>query len=206
MGGEREKLLSRQDLIGVFDEEFEQTEFGTRQYDSATFDIGQPSIGEIERPAAKKGPLRRSRLVRAGCGASAPQDTAHPGQELSGVERLGDVIVGADFQPDDAIYGFAAGGHHDDGNVAARARIATQGQAVLSRQVQVQYNQINTVRIEGREHRRPIARGEDQITRLGELLRHQYPQLLVILDDEDGLMRRTRYARLGLPSQPRWNA
>ncbi len=35
-----EKLLSRQDLIGMFDEEFEQTEFGTRQYDSATFGIG----------------------------------------------------------------------------------------------------------------------------------------------------------------------
>ncbi len=62
------------------------------------------------------------------------------------------------------------------------------------------------MRIERSEHRRPIARGEDQIPRLGELLRHQHAKFLVILDEEYGLLRRTRRGRVGLPLRPRWDA
>jgi hypothetical protein len=38
----------------------------------------------------------------------------HSGKELGEVERLGDIVVGTEFQPADSVGDIAAGGEHDD--------------------------------------------------------------------------------------------
>src|SRR5438067_2418853 len=44
----------------------------------------------------------------------APQNRADPQDELAWAERLGDVVVSAEFEPDHAVALLATGGQHDD--------------------------------------------------------------------------------------------
>ena len=52
-------------------------------------------------------------------GLGAPQHRAQPGQQLARRERLGDVVVGAELEPDHAIGLVAARGQHDHRDAVA---------------------------------------------------------------------------------------
>ena len=66
---------------------------------------GQLPTGDVEHHVLEGVALVRRGGVRhwglGGC--VAPQHRAHPGQHLSQLERLGDVVVGAELEPDDAV-------------------------------------------------------------------------------------------------------
>ena len=49
--------------------------------------------------------------------ACAAQHAFQAREQLAQVEGLGQVVVGADFQPDHAVHHLARAGHHDDGDV-----------------------------------------------------------------------------------------
>ena len=49
--------------------------------------------------------------------AGQPQHSAHPGQQLPGVERFGDVIVGPQLQANNLVHILIFGGDDDDGDV-----------------------------------------------------------------------------------------
>jgi hypothetical protein len=67
----------------------------------------------------------------SGCGGRAPaQHGLHAGHELARLEGLGHVVVGAQLQPDHAVHHLAAGGEHDQGDVAGAADGAAQLEAV----------------------------------------------------------------------------
>ena len=51
----------------------------------------------------------------------AAQHGAHAGHQLAEAVRLGDVVVGADLEPDDRVDLGALGGDHDDRDMRARA-------------------------------------------------------------------------------------
>src|SRR5271169_613416 len=71
-----------------------------------------------------------------------PQHALDPRQELARLERLGDVVVGAAFEPDDTIDGIAGGGDHDDPDAAAPlAQPARQREPVLPRQPDIEHDQ-----------------------------------------------------------------
>jgi len=75
--------------------------------------------------------LRRCRFVDAGCaGARTAQHGLDAGQQFARLERLGQVVVGADLQADDTVHHIAARGQHDDGRVAFAADRAAQFEAV----------------------------------------------------------------------------
>ncbi|MCY1425182.1 hypothetical protein D9M71_409650 [compost metagenome] len=77
---------------------------------------------------------------RSGLAAQYRLDASH---QLIGVERLGQVIIGPEFQALDAAQLVALGGEHDDRDlVVCRAQPATGRKAVFARQHQVENHQM----------------------------------------------------------------
>ncbi len=71
------------------------------------------------------------------------QHRADTSQQLTRVERFRNVVVGADFQPHDAIDLFAFRGDHNDRHrVALATQTAADGQAVFARQHQIEHHQM----------------------------------------------------------------
>ncbi len=120
------------------------------------------------------------------------QDSADPRQQLARAHRLGHIVVGAEFEPDHAIDLLAHRAHDNDRRSRRRGDTATDRQAVLARQHEVQHDQIDgrggqdavgLLGVGGDVRYEPVAR---QV--FGDLS----AQARVVLDHED--MRR----RLGL--------
>ena len=60
-------------------------------------------------------------LESARRGRGAAEDRLHAGDELARVERLREVVVGADLEPDDLVDVVVARGEHEDRDVGALA-------------------------------------------------------------------------------------
>ena len=77
--------------------------------------FGQGTIGEIEREIAELehfgGFGRRARQFGRGLAA---QYGVNARDQFTGVERLGQIVVRAHFEANDAVDVFALGGEHDD--------------------------------------------------------------------------------------------
>lgn len=73
---------------------------------------------------------------RGGCGpidrsaSGATKDGAEAGEELAGGKGFREVVVGADFEADDAVGFVAARGEHEDGHVAGAAYPAKHFKAI----------------------------------------------------------------------------
>ena len=66
------------------------------------------------------------------------------GQQFSRIERLAQIVIGADLQANDAVHVLAFGSQHDDGSaVVGRAQAPADRQAILAGQHQVQYDQVH---------------------------------------------------------------
>ena len=82
---------------------------------------------------------RAGRFLRG----AAAQHRVHAGQQFARVEGLAQVVVGADFQADDAVHVLALGREHDDRRaVVGGAQAPADRQAVLAGHHQVQYDQV----------------------------------------------------------------
>ena len=72
----------------------------------------------------------------------APQHALHARKQLARLEGLGDVVVGAGLEPDDAIDRVGRRRHHDDADAARTlAQPARQHEAVLARQPDIEQHQ-----------------------------------------------------------------
>jgi hypothetical protein len=117
--------------------------------------------------------------------AGAAQHGADARQQLSGVERLGDVIIRPQFQPDDAIGFLGHGGEHDDRHIGFRAEPAGEIQPALPRQHQIQHHELVMPIHEGPARFLAIARGgHPQAVALQEL-GQQVADFAVVIDDKD---------------------
>ena len=68
----------------------------------------------------------------------------HSRQQFPGIEWLAQIVIGSDFQADNAIYIFAFGRQHDDGRlVIGRAQASANREPIFTRQHQVEHDQIN---------------------------------------------------------------
>ena len=106
---------------------------------------GQRARGEVELELAEAVNVSvsaRGRARRPG-GRLAAQHRVDARHQLARVEGLGQVVVGAHLQADDAVDVVALGGEHDDrGRGRLRAQAAADRQAVLARQHQVEHHQV----------------------------------------------------------------
>ena len=87
-------------------------------------------------------------LIVLGCArggrrlAGAAKDGADSGDQFAGIERLGQVVVGADFQAEDAVNGLASGGKQKHGNRRLLAQRFQQLESRAAGQHHVQHDQL----------------------------------------------------------------
>ena len=107
------ELVAGERLAGVAGEEQQQLELALGERDLLGGD-GHPARGRVDHELAEL-----ERRLRVGARVQAPQHGVDARHELGRRERLDDVVVGAQAQPDDAVGLLAARGQQDDRRAVA---------------------------------------------------------------------------------------
>ena len=95
-------------------------------------------------PGSSEMPLVSMRSAGAGgMGLEAAQDGADARGQFARIEGLGQVIVGAEFETDDAVHIFAAGGEHQNGDFGFLAEAAQDFEAIDAWEHDVEHYQID---------------------------------------------------------------
>jgi hypothetical protein len=122
-----------------------------------------------------------ARLV---AGLDAAQDGADARQQLARVERLGEIIVGAQLQPDDLVGIVAPRGHHDERRAPALADAPGESEAVHPGQHEIHQQDVEPAR-------RQLLQGLPAVHRKGrghavlpEELLEQPGELAIVLDEQ----------------------
>ena len=113
-----QELGVEDDLAGVGGEVLEEEPFGPRQLDQLAVAGDHPAL-EVDLDVVER------EHAGARLGARRPtQDGAHAGRQLVRVERLGDVVVGAEVEALGLVGGGALGGQQDDRDRPPLAELA----------------------------------------------------------------------------------
>ena len=158
------------------------------------------SVGrEVQRPAGDLGAHPRDvegdvggadRVGGRGrSGFGAAEDRAHAGDQLARRERLGQVVVGAEFEAEQLVELVVARGEHDDRRRRVAADLAGDVEAVGAGQAQVEDDEVRVlapVRLEGG---RAVGRGQDRVAGVLEVVARELHDRGFVIDDEDGLHR-----------------
>jgi hypothetical protein len=110
----------------------------------------------------------------------------HPGQQFTRVEGLAQVVVGADFEADDAVHVLALGGQHDDRRaVVGRAQAAADREPIFAGHHEVEHDQVDRVAQQDAVQRLAILGHDDFESFLGEVAAQQVADARVVVDDGD---------------------
>ena len=108
------------------------------------------------------------------------------GDQFARVERLGQVVVGAHFKPDDAVDLVAFGGEHDDRLLRfAGTQAAADRQAIFAWQHQVKNDQFERIARHRLVHRFGVFGRADGEALFRQVALQEIAQALVVVDDED---------------------
>ena len=104
-----------------------------------------------------------ARIVSAGLGRpiGAAQDRADPCDELARAERLGQVVVGAELEPEELVQLVVARRQHHDRDRRVAPQLAGDVEAVEAGQAEVEDDQVGPALSDGRQGGRPVAGGQD---------------------------------------------
>ncbi|MNH98493.1 hypothetical protein D3C73_512150 [compost metagenome] len=103
--GDLRQFLFVQRLTGLLEQGFEQTAFGNGEGKLLLVDADHTAHRAETQVAQLQLAGHRRRMT-------APQYGAQAGCQFPWIARLGQVIVGAQFQAEDAVQGFAPGREH----------------------------------------------------------------------------------------------
>ena len=147
--------------------------------------------GDVEGPA---GEVQAAALVGVGrLGGDPAQDRADAGEQLPRVERLGQVIVGAQFQPEDPIDILRLRRQDQDRDLRRIPQAPAQAEPVLPREHQVQHDQIDARFRQRMVHVGSVARERHAAIVAAQIARDQGRDLPIVLHDEDVGCRRYRH-------------
>ena len=113
------------------------------------------------------------------------QHRLDPRQQLARVERLGHVVVGAELEPDHPVGLLGHRGQHDDRQVALRAQLPAQGEAVLARHHDVEHDQVDPAGLEHAPRRRGTVGDADPVVVPGQIVGQRVADLAMIVDDQE---------------------
>ena len=150
--------------------------------------------------------LQLLRLVAAALGRRAAQHALDARDELPRVERLRQVVVGADLEPDDLVDVLVAGGQHQDRDVRGLAHAPADLDPVDVGQHQVEDDQRRRLGRDLGQRGAAVRDGAHVVARVLEVERDERGDRRLVLDDEDRLRASwpsaARTARAGSSSAP----
>ena len=184
-----EQEVAGQDAAGMGEEDGKQVELAAGQRHLPPAGIEQPARRQVELPVgeaiAPGRRLRRGRAGRGGRGQGPAQHRLDPRQQLAQVERLGDVVVGADFEADDLVDRIAPSGDDDEAAVPVLAQLPGDREPVLAGQAEVEQHQVGRIGRHEAQQRRPGVRLGDAIALALQVARKQTRDLCVVVEDCD---------------------
>ena len=140
---------------------------------------------ERKRPEGNNFLVARRRARHFG-GWPAAKHRVDARQQFARVEGLGEIVVGADFQADDAVNVLALGGQHDDGRtVIGGPQTAANRQTVFARHHQIEHDQVNRVAQHDSVQRLAVFGQYDLEAFLGQVTTQQVTNAGVVIKDEN---------------------
>ena len=114
-----------------------------------------------------------------------PEERPDPGRQLAQAERLGDVVVGAELQPDDLVELGVLGRQHDDRHARLGADDAADLDARQLREHQVQEDEVRSLGPEHGQGLAAVGRGDDPESVGLERVDERLAEGGLVVDDED---------------------
>ena len=136
-------------------------------------------------------------------GATMSHEQADAGEQLVRFERLHEVVVGPHPEPGDAVERLHAGPGHEHDRERPVLRLAQPPADLVARETRkadVQKDDVGIARSRELERLLPGARLERLVLGVGEQVRHQRAQAVVVIDDQD--RRRADLAAVASVSPP----
>ena len=93
----------------------------------------------------------------------SPQNRADPRQQFARAEGLRQIVVGAQFEPQDAVRFLARGAGHDHGRAVRVAQTPADRKPVLARQHEIQNDEVGLLLTHGQVHAAGVPRDADGI-------------------------------------------
>ena len=158
---------------------------------SAVSDTGVPGEAgdmriQVDRKAAMAAwsSLACRRRRRVPC---PPQDRIDPRHQFARAERLGDVIVAADLEAEDAINLLVAGRQKQDRRIRGLADLPADLQAVHLRHADIEHDQLVDAAVEQPQRFLAVLRGGDRHAGLFEREADDVADMRIVVDDENGM-------------------
>ena len=177
--------VAGQHPVGALHQGLQQVVFAAGQGDLDPVGVEQAAAGRFQRPAVEAVATDRRIVPGFRLVARAAQDGAYPGEQLTRVERLRHVVVGAKLEADDAVGFLAHRGEHDDGDGRLGAQPAREVEAGFAGQHEVEHDELVVPVEPGAAGFLAVAHRGDADALLFQETREQVADVAVIIDDED---------------------
>src|ERR1700722_5277366 len=115
----------------------------------------------------------------------SPQRRLDPAGELAQRERLGDVVVGAELEPDDLVDLLGLGRQHDDRHRAAAPQLPADLEPIDPRQHQVEHDEVERLLVEALQRLAAVGRLHHVVALLPQWVGEQGLDRLLIVDEQD---------------------
>ena len=145
--------------------------------------------GQVEGDTAQRGEvagfIEGQPLVLDGGRAAATQHRFDPGHHLAGAVGFADVVVGAEFEAEQAVDLFDPGRDHDDRHAGEFADLFADVHAVFPRQHQVEQHQIGLLLAHFRYRAEAVGDEQGLEAALAQVVSQQFGQFQFVFDDQD---------------------
>src|SRR6266508_1108084 len=176
-----EERVVRHRFAGVRGELGQEVELGRREMDLPLRHEDAPrahvdaEIAELEAAASPCG------------GPRAPEHRLDARDELARAEWLGHVVIGAELQAAVLVLLEAARRQHDHRQVALRADLLEDGEAIVARHREIEHDQVRLSAADDAKRLLPIGRLDrlEILARILERAAHERTDVGLVVDDED---------------------
>ena len=184
--GQLSQSLTRQGYPGVAHQGLQHGKFTCGQGDVFVV-FAQCAFAQVKLEWAEGGyAFFSGRATRQFGGGAPAQHRVNAGQQFAWVEGFGQVVVSAQFQPDDAVGFVAFGCQHDDGCAFPRRTQAfADRQTVFPRHHQVKNDQVNALSLHDAGHGGTAIGHDGHKPLLCEVAAQQVADALIVINNQN---------------------